>query len=168
MNVPMYGPVTTADRLDRLLAQQGEALSQFMRQAATDAVYHLRAQHRKLLESDAIATDEIITAQHDETGRLWTGPRSNLPHRFAEVAAPVPAREWIPVGERLPDYDIAVLIYPIEQSKTVARIPRVTWPQVGELTKGGGWFSKTYGGLGSSGAIVGYWMPLPPPPAVDK
>lgn len=30
---------------------------------------------------------ETIDAQHDETGRMWRGPRSELPPRFYEVAA---------------------------------------------------------------------------------
>jgi hypothetical protein len=34
--------------------------------------------------------DPIIDAQHDETGRMWRGPRSQLPRRFAEVTAHQP------------------------------------------------------------------------------
>jgi hypothetical protein len=33
------------------------------------------------------AQDEIVDAQHDETGRMWRGPRSDIPARFAETTA---------------------------------------------------------------------------------
>lgn len=33
------------------------------------------------------SADPVIHAQHDETGRMWTGPRSQLPRRYAEVSA---------------------------------------------------------------------------------
>ena len=32
--------------------------------------------------------DEIVNAQHDETGRLWQGKRSQIPPRFYECIAP--------------------------------------------------------------------------------
>ena len=49
-----------------------------------------------LARADAVP---VIHAQHDETGRMWTGPRDKLPPRYAECAAPPsPAadglREW--------------------------------------------------------------------------
>ena len=31
------------------------------------------------------SADDVINAQHDETGRAWRGPRSQLPHRYFEV-----------------------------------------------------------------------------------
>jgi hypothetical protein len=31
-------------------------------------------------------TDPIVAAQHDETGRMWRGPLSQLPSRFAVVS----------------------------------------------------------------------------------
>jgi hypothetical protein len=31
------------------------------------------------------SADDVINAQHDETGRVWRGPRSQLPHRYFEV-----------------------------------------------------------------------------------
>lgn len=36
--------------------------------------------------------DPIITAQHDETGRMVTGPRSQIPRRYAECS-PAAAQE---------------------------------------------------------------------------
>ena len=30
-------------------------------------------------------TDPIVDAQHDETGRMWRGPLSQLPRRYAEL-----------------------------------------------------------------------------------
>ena len=36
----------------------------------------------------APSADQIVHAQHDETGRMWAGPRSQLPRRYRECAAP--------------------------------------------------------------------------------
>lgn len=30
---------------------------------------------------------EIVRAQHEETGRLWEGPRGELPPRYSEIRA---------------------------------------------------------------------------------
>ena len=39
--------------------------------------------------------DDIVTAQHDETGHMWTGPRSQMPRRYFVVApAEAPAECW--------------------------------------------------------------------------
>jgi hypothetical protein len=45
------------------------------------------------------AQDEIVDAQHDETGRMWRGPRKDIPDRFAETAA---QREVDNTGDYLP------------------------------------------------------------------
>ena len=34
------------------------------------------------------SADPVIHAQHGETGRMWTGPRSQLPRRYFECSAP--------------------------------------------------------------------------------
>ena len=39
----------------------------------------------KALTSDS--ADDVINAQHDETGRTWRGPRSQLPRRYFEITS---------------------------------------------------------------------------------
>lgn len=42
---------------------------------------------------------EVIKAQHDETGRIWSGPRWKLPRRYEEVHIPYPLQllpDWTP------------------------------------------------------------------------
>jgi hypothetical protein len=41
--------------------------------------------------SNPETTDPIVDAQHDETGRMWRGPLSQLPRRYAVVASSQPA-----------------------------------------------------------------------------
>jgi hypothetical protein len=40
------------------------------------------------LRPAVVVDDPIIDAQHGETGRMWRGPRSQLPRRYAEVSIP--------------------------------------------------------------------------------
>lgn len=43
--------------------------------------------------AQALAAEETIIAQHDETGRLWEGKRKDIPPRFAEVIVfPTPTK----------------------------------------------------------------------------
>ena len=35
----------------------------------------------------ADSADDVINAQHDETGRTWRGPRSQLPRRYFEITS---------------------------------------------------------------------------------
>ena len=39
----------------------------------------------KALTTDS--ADDVINAQHDETGRTWRGPRSQLPRRYFEITS---------------------------------------------------------------------------------
>lgn len=48
-------------------------------------VERLRAAHQPAASPTAL--DPIVTAQHDETGRMWEGPRSKIPPRFFECRA---------------------------------------------------------------------------------
>jgi hypothetical protein len=48
--------------------------------------------------------DEIVNAQHDETGRMWQGKRKDIPRRFFECAAPA--------GEKTPADQPTVSIDP--------------------------------------------------------
>jgi hypothetical protein len=58
----------------------------------------------RVIEVLTDSADPVIHAQHDETGRMWTGPRSQLPRRYFECvtdedyAAQV-AASTVPVGE---------------------------------------------------------------------
>ncbi len=49
-----------------------------------DATSAQLAEAQRLLHS----ADPIIHAQHGETGRMWTGPRSQLPRQYFECSAP--------------------------------------------------------------------------------
>lgn len=40
----------------------------------------------KALLATCNGTGQTITAQHDETGRLWRGPRGALPKRYHEIS----------------------------------------------------------------------------------
>ena len=51
-----------------------------------DMVFTEREQAEKV-NTAPTTEDPIIHAQHDETGRTWTGPRSQLPRRYFEITS---------------------------------------------------------------------------------
>lgn len=109
----------------------------------------------------------------------------------AEVDRLKSEQRWIPVGERLPEKQINVLIFVVTgyklQGSIVARyIPKITEPYVGEYSEFGdydeatettycpaGWYAETaYMGDEYSSYFVDdkvtHWQPLPESPAQEQ
>jgi hypothetical protein len=57
-----------------------------MKRAELTHQAHLRRTRLGLDDySDELGTGQTITAEHDETGRLWRGPRGAMPRRYTEI-----------------------------------------------------------------------------------
>jgi len=67
-----------------------EEVDAFLYPRATNSATVCDATSAQLAEAQRLlhSADPIIHAQHDETGRMWTGPRSQLPRRYFECSAP--------------------------------------------------------------------------------
>jgi hypothetical protein len=71
-----------------------------------------------MLVRAADSADPVIDAQHDETGRMWRGPRSQLPRRYAEVSAPLVLPFKVVIDPTMPDDTMEL--------RTATQIVRVT------------------------------------------
>ena len=94
----------TLDELKRLLAENAISFEPAYRQ---DLIIKLNGASVGLMETPiaqliervfsnapaliAAAEREHINAQHEETGRLWSGPRCDLPSRYIEIPYIPPA-----------------------------------------------------------------------------
>ena len=80
--------VPVAKRTDAFLAADSASVAP--QKHAVDCTYWdgLMAQVCSCGIGTPDSADPVIHAQHDETGRMWSGPRSQLPRRYFEICSP--------------------------------------------------------------------------------
>ena len=89
--------------------------------------------------SEQPSKDPLVNAQHDETGRWWSGPRSQIPPRYYEVTvAPPSSNELRSLLEDVREYldrfkDYRLIVGPPHKNdawelmdRIDAMLPRVT------------------------------------------
>lgn len=117
------------------------------------------------LGDDLAKAADRIEAQAKEIEKL-RGQNEQLREAAALVtkeSAELLERRWIPVEERLPDYDDLVLVIASGKPKE-----NITLDEAFELATlySDGWCLETWPEW--TGANVTYWMPLPEPPEEEK